>query len=73
MTVWTGRVEHIASGRVLTFTSRAQLLAFLTAILTPDARTDAEAGDSQEGTRAPPLPRRTQEKTPPAGLERSQP
>jgi len=27
--VWQGRVEHIASGQVGTFTSRAELLAFL--------------------------------------------
>jgi hypothetical protein len=34
--VWQGRVEHIASGRWTTFTSRAQLLAFLSSILPRD-------------------------------------
>jgi hypothetical protein len=34
---WHGRVEHIASGRSLTFTSRAELLAFLSPPLPPDA------------------------------------
>jgi hypothetical protein len=34
---WQGRVEHIASGRSLTFTSRAELLAFLSPAVPPDA------------------------------------
>jgi hypothetical protein len=34
---WQGRVEHIASGRSATFTSRAQLLAFLSPAAPPDA------------------------------------
>jgi hypothetical protein len=34
--VWQGRVEQIASGQWTTFTSRAQLLAFLSSILLRD-------------------------------------
>jgi hypothetical protein len=34
--VWQGRVEQIASGQWTSFTSRAQLLAFLSSILLRD-------------------------------------
>ena len=34
--VWQGRVEQIASGQWTTFTSRGQLLAFLSSILRRD-------------------------------------
>jgi hypothetical protein len=35
--VWNGRVEHIASGRSATFTSPAELLAFLDSVPPVDA------------------------------------
>jgi hypothetical protein len=41
---WHGRVEHIASGRSLTFTSRAELLAFLSSpVPAPGGAPDGES------------------------------
>ena len=54
---WQGRVEHIASGRSAVFTSRAELLAFLSPAAPPDAlatdETPLTTNSTKEGPHVP--------------------
>jgi hypothetical protein len=45
----TGRIEHVASGRAMQFTSVDELLAFVKRVLTSDLAKDEREGEDGPG------------------------